>query len=78
MKQNTKDWMQYLSALALLTSAIIAALWSFAALSEIHTTVLTYVGEAVAFCAAVYGIALYTKHEIRNQLRKMDNKEDEE
>ena len=78
MKQNTKDWMQYLSALALLTSAIIAALWSFAALSEIHATVLTYVGEAVAFCAAVYGIALYTKHEIRNQLRKMDNKEDEE
>ena len=77
MKQHTKDWLQYSSAIALLASAIVAALWSFAKLSEIHATVLTYVGEAVAFCAAVYGIALYTKHEIRNQLRKMDKEEEE-
>ena len=72
MKQNTKDWMQYLSALGLLASAIIAALWSFAALSEIHATVLTYVGEAVAFCAAVFGLALYAKNEIRKEFRRMN------
>lgn len=78
MKQNTKDWMQYCSALALLASAIVAALWSFAALSEIHATVLTYVGEAVAFCAAVFGLALYAKNEIRKEFRRMRNNEDDE
>lgn len=78
MKQNTKDWMQYCSALALLASAIVAALWSFAKLSEIHTTVLTYVGEAVAFCAAVFGLALYAKNEIRKEFRRMQRNDEEQ
>lgn len=79
MKQTTKDWMQYCSALALLASAIVAALWSFAKLSEIHATVLTYVGEAVAFCAAVFGLALYAKNEIRKEFRRMkEEREDDE
>lgn len=71
MKQNTKDWIQYSSAVAMILSAIGLAIWSFNSLSEIHSTVLGYVGEAIAFAAAVYGIALYTKNEIKNELRKM-------
>ena len=71
MKQNTKDWMQYASAIAMLTSAIAIAIWSFARLSEIHNTVLAYVGEAIAFAAAVFGLALYARNEIKKELRKM-------
>lgn len=70
MKQNTKDWIQYSSAIAMLLSAIVLAMWSFYAISEVHGTVLTYVGEAIAFAAAVFGLALYARNEIQREMRK--------
>ena len=70
MKQNTKDWLQYSSAIAFLASAIVLAMWSFYAISEVHGTVLTYVGEAIAFAAAVFGLALYARNEIQREMRK--------
>ena len=69
MKQNTKDWIQYLSAIAMLISAIGLALWSFQTLNMVHSTVLGYVGEAIAFAAAVYGLALYAKNEIHKEMK---------
>lgn len=69
MKQNTKDWIQYLSAIAMLLSAIGLALWSFQTLNLVHSTVLGYVGEAIAFAAAVYGLALYAKNEIHKEMK---------
>lgn len=70
MKQNSKDWIQYGSAVAMLLSAIALALWSFWRLSEIHNTVIAYVGEAIAFAAAVFGLALYARNEIQREMRK--------
>ena len=70
MKQNTKDWIQYASAIAMLCSAIALALWSFYKLSEVHSTVLAYVGEAIAFVAAVFGLALYAKNEIKREMSR--------
>ena len=69
MKQNTKDWIQYSSAIAMLTSAIVAAMWSFGTISQIHSTVLGYVGEAIAFAGAVYGLALYARNEIQKEMK---------
>ena len=69
MQQNTKDWIQYASAIAMLVSAIALALWSFYKLSEVHGSVLAYVGEAIAFVAGVYGLALYAKNEIKKEFR---------
>lgn len=69
MKQNTKDWIQYASAIAMLVSAIALAFWSFYKLSEVHGSVLAYVGEAIAFVAGVFGLALYAKHEIKKEFR---------
>lgn len=64
MRQNTKDWIHYGSAIAFLGSAIVLAFVSFIVLQYIHNTVLVYVGEAASFAAAVYGIALVARHEI--------------
>lgn len=69
MQQNTKDWIQYSSAIAMLVSAIALALWSFYKLSEVHGSVLAYVGEAIAFVASVYSLALYAKNEIKKEFR---------
>ena len=70
MKQNTKDWIQYTSAMAMLVIAIGLAIWSFARISEIHNTVIAYVGETIAFAAAVFGLALYARNEIQREMRK--------
>lgn len=70
MKQNTKDWIQYSSAIAMILSAITLAMWSFHSLNEVHSTVLGYVGEAIAFAAAVYGIALYARNEIQREMKQ--------
>lgn len=69
MQQNTKDWIQCSSAIAMLVSAIALALWSFYKLSEVHSSVLAYVGEAIAFVASVYSLALYAKNEIKKEFR---------
>ena len=76
MKQNTKDWIQYASAIAMLVSAIGLALWSFYALSEVHGSVLAYVGEAIAFVAGVFGLALYAKNEIKKEFRNWERTSD--
>ena len=76
MKQNTKDWIQYSSAIAMLVSAIALALWSFYALSEVHGSVLAYVGEAIAFVAGVFGLALYAKNEIKKEFRNWERTSD--
>lgn len=65
MKQSTKEWIQYGSALAMLGSAIVLVIANFILEHLIHSSVLAYVGESVAFCAAVYGLALYGRNEIR-------------
>lgn len=70
MKQNSKEWIQYGSAIAMLCSAIGLAMWSFYTLSEVHSTVLAYVGEAIAFVAAVFGLALYARSEIKKEMSR--------
>ncbi len=70
MKQNSKEWIQYSSAIAMLCSAIGLAMWSFYKLSEVHSTVLAYVGEAIAFVAAVFGLALYARNEIKKEMSR--------
>ena len=79
MKQNTKEWLQYGSAIAMLVSAIGLALLNFLLEHIIHSSVLMYVGEAIAFAGAVYGLAIYTRNEveklgteIRRELRHGD------
>lgn len=69
MKQNTKDWIQYASAILMLLSAVGLALWSFQTLNQVHSTVLGYVGEAIAFAAGVYGLALYARNEIQKEMK---------
>ena len=78
MKQNTKDWIQYASAILMLCSAVGLAIWSFSRLAEVHSTVLTYAGIAVSFCGAVYGLALYAKNEVRKEVRRLQKGESED
>lgn len=82
MDRNTKDWIQHGSAVAMIVSAIALAFISFFYLLEVHTSVLVYVSEALAYAAGIFGVTLYfrnkigeagehVKREIREQLERM-------
>ena len=66
MRTNTKDWIQYSTAIAMVASGIVLAFLSFF-LTDGHTItdgVLWYVGQALAFAGAVFGISLYVKTKV--------------
>lgn len=83
MQQNTKDWMQYISAVALIASAIILVFTSFLTIERVGEGVNTYVGIAISGGLAIFGVAAYFvnqlasfKTEIRRELNNI--KEEEE
>ena len=66
MRANTKDWIQYSTAIAMVGSGIVLAFLSFW-MTENHDItdgVLWYVGQALAFAGAVFGISLYVKTKV--------------
>ena len=66
MRANTKDWIQYSTAIAMVGSGIVLAFLSFL-MTENHDItdgVLWYVGQALAFAGAVFGISLYVKTKV--------------
>lgn len=80
MKQNTKDWIQYLSAIALILSAIVLVFTSFLTIERVAEGVNTYVGIAISGGLAIFGVAAYFvdrvsqfKTEIREELRRQSN-----
>ena len=85
MKQNTKDWIQYLSAIALIASAIILAFTAFLTISDVPGGVNTYVGIAVSSGLAIFGVAAYMvnqvtqfKTEVRRELEELKKAERKE
>ena len=84
MKQNTKDWMQHSSAIALIASAIAMGFLSFLTTEDIGAGPLTYIGEALSAALALFGVAAYFgnqlasfKTEIRKELGVIKKEEEE-
>lgn len=61
MNQNTKEVIQYGSAVAMIATGIILSVASFIWLRLIHSSVLAYMGEAVGFASAIYGLSIYQR-----------------
>ena len=64
MRANTKDWIQYASAIAMVSSGIALAFLSFFLNKEITEGVLWYVAQALTFAGAVFGISVYIKSKV--------------
>ncbi len=82
MKQNTKDWIQYTSAVVLIVSAVAMAFISFFMTLEIGAGPLTYIGEALSAALALFGISVYMvsrfgqlRTEIRTELEQLRHDE---
>lgn len=66
MKANTKDWIQYSSAVAMIGSGIVLAFLSFW-LTDDHTItegVLWYIAQCLTFAGGIFGISLYVKTKV--------------
>lgn len=59
MKQNTKDWIQYCSAVAMVISAIVIAFVALILTSTIASGVLIYIAQALVYAAGIFGVSLY-------------------
>ena len=83
MKQNTKDWIQYSSAIALIASAIVMAFTSFIVISDITAGVNAYIGIAISCALAIFGVSAYMVNQVasfKTEIRREFNniKEEEE
>ena len=59
MTQDTKDRIQYGSAVAMIASGIVLAFLSFIMLHWVPSSVLGFVGEAVGFAGGVFGLGVF-------------------
>ena len=84
MKSDTKESIQYTTAILFLLSGIVMAFFSYFDLHDVAGGVLTYVGEAVALTAGVFSINIYVRSKITEaetrindridkKMRKVDN-----
>lgn len=77
MDQNTKDWIQYSTAIAMVCSAIVIAFVALVLTSTIASGVLIYIAQALCYAAGIFGVSLYfnTKlGEFENNTRQQINK----
>jgi fatty-acid desaturase len=74
MKQDTKDWIQYSTAIALIVSAIIIAFVAFLLTNEIASGVLIYIAQCLVYAGGIFGTSIYFHSKIVEFEANIDNK----
>ena len=59
MRNNTKEWIQYGSAIFMILTGSILSFISFFTLGTVVSGVLLYLSEALVFAGAIYGVNIY-------------------
>lgn len=59
MRNNTKEWIQYGSAVFMILTGSILSFISFFTLGTVVSGVLLYLSEALVFSGAIYGVNIY-------------------
>ena len=62
LEMNTKDWIQYGTAIAMILSGIVLAFLSFFRNDgDISEGVLWYVAQALTYAGGIFGVSIYFK-----------------
>lgn len=61
MQANTKEWIQYGTAIAMITSGIVLAFLSFFLKGDITDGILWYVSQALIYAGGIFGVSIYFK-----------------
>ncbi len=56
---NTKDWIQYGSAIAMILSGIILTFLSYFQHGDVAEGVLWYMAQALTYAGAIFGVSVY-------------------
>jgi hypothetical protein len=64
MTSNSKEWVQYLTASAMVFSGIILAFCSFFTTGDVKDGVLWYIGESLTFAGGIFGVSIYFKSKL--------------
>lgn len=65
MKNNTKEWIQYSSAISMIVSGIILAFLSFFLNNySIEESILVYIAQALIYAGGIFGVSIYFKNKI--------------
>lgn len=73
MKQNTKDWIQYSTAIAMVFSAIVIAFVAFILTTDIASGVLIYIAQALCYAAGIFGVSIYFRTKLGEFESKVKN-----
>lgn len=65
MQKNTKEWIQYGSAVGMLASGVaLAFLCFFLNQYDIKDSVLLYVAQCLVYAGSIFGVAIYIRSKI--------------
>lgn len=84
MQRNTKEWIQYGSAMAMLASGVAMAFASFFLNGgDLKDSVLWYVSQTLVYAGSIFGVGIYVQSkwsEVKNYVDKClrDNIDDDE
>ncbi|MFB9897815.1 YrzE family protein [[Hallella] seregens] len=77
MQRNTKEWIQYGSAIALLLSGVVMAFLSFFLNNfDVSDSVLWYVSQTLVYAGSIFGVGIYIQSkwgDVKGYVDKMMN-----
>ena len=76
MTTNSKAWIQYMSATAMVVSGIILSFISFFTKGDVTDGVLWYMAQGLTFAGAIFGVSVYFKTKLgesENRIKQFVN-----
>ena len=77
MTKERKEDMQIYTAIALVIAGLVMCFWGFFTppAGEVHETVLWFLGQTLAFAAAVFGLTSYVRGRVERIEKKVFNED---
>lgn len=77
MQKNTKDWIQYGSAVAMLSSGVALTFLSFFLNGyDVADGVLWYVGQCLVYAGSIFGVTVYVNTKFDSIARGRDGRKE--
>ena len=72
MTTNTKEWIQYSTASAMIVSGIILSFISFFVNGDITEGVLWYMAQALTYAGGIFGVSIYFKTKLGQSVTQIE------
>lgn len=73
MTTNTKEWIQYSTASAMIVSGIVLSFISFFINGDITEGVLWYMAQALTYAGGIFGVSIYFKTKLGQSVTQIED-----